>query len=98
MNTDSEFIPTFTHATERDIDLLLVEEIACSITFITWIAAKAGWQGPISEWRVLHSKRRIKSRREIDIHIEIKTAVKNKPVTLIIENKLHCVSGVGASQ
>jgi hypothetical protein len=83
-----EVIPTLTHATERDIDLLLVEELIASPTFTRWIANAAGWNGVIQSWRVLHSKRRTRSRREIDIFVEIRSDENSKPCVLLIENKL----------
>jgi len=46
------FIPTLTHATERDIDLLLVEELYSSRDFVLWMAAQAGLAKPISLWDV----------------------------------------------
>ena len=88
MTDNEEFIPTFTHATERDIDVLLVEELEASDDFLRWTAERAGWNGIIASSRVLHSKRRTRNRREIDIHIEIKPANGNKPAVLLIENKL----------
>ena len=38
--SDGSFIPTLTHATERDIDLLLVEELYTSRDFVFWMAAQ----------------------------------------------------------
>lgn len=86
--SDSETIPTLTHATERDVDLLLVEELIGSQEFLSWVASKAGWsEAPVS-WKVLHSKRRTRNRREIDIFVEISTADSRKPSVFLIENKL----------
>ncbi len=70
--SEDDFIPTLTHATERDIDLLLVEELYSSAAFVAWMAAQAGITGEISGWDVKHSKRRTRSRREIDIFVELK--------------------------
>ena len=64
------YIPTLSHATERDIDLLLVEELFANFEFVTWVAAQAGFEGAIASWDVKHSKRRTRSRREIDIFVE----------------------------
>lgn len=83
-----EFIPTLSHATERDIDLLLVEELTASMDFLGWITAKVGWNAPPKTWRVLHSKRRTRNRREIDIHVELLTSDKKPSSVLLIENKL----------
>jgi hypothetical protein len=83
-----EFIPTLSHATERDIDLLLVEELTASIDFLGWITAKVGWNALPTTWRVLHSKRRTRNRREIDIHVELATSDPSPSSVLLIENKL----------
>jgi hypothetical protein len=85
---ENEFIPTFTHATERDIDVLLVEELIASTDFQQWIAKRAGWSENFGSSRVLHSKRRTRNRREIDIHVELWTANEDKPIVLLVENKL----------
>lgn len=82
-----EFIPTLSHATERDIDLILVEEIYCSLDFTTWISALAGISSPIASWEVKHSKRRTRSRREIDIFIDISHSDTSRSA-ILIENKL----------
>jgi hypothetical protein len=84
---DNDFIPTFTHATERDVDLLLVEELYSSIDFVHWMAMNAGLTKPIWQWDVKHSKRRTRSRREIDIFIEILNSDKTRSA-LLIENKI----------
>lgn len=82
-----EFIPTLTHATERDIDLLLVEELHASLDFTLWMARMAGVESSIATWDVKHSKRRTRSRREIDIFLEI-TDLDGRRSALLIENKL----------
>lgn len=82
-----EFIPTLTHATERDIDLLLVEELYSCTNFVSWIAAKAAMDGRINSSIVLHSKRRTRNRREIDIFCEIKFN-DGASGAILIENKL----------
>lgn len=86
MGLADEFIPTLTHATERDIDLLLVEEIYSSSAFVQWLADKVG-MGVVSKSTVLHSKRRTRSRREIDIFVDL-TFVGGTRGALLIENKL----------
>jgi hypothetical protein len=82
-----EFIPTLTHATERDIDLLLVEELYASPTFVRWTAARAGIRDAVETSTVLHSKRRTRSRREIDIFVDLRLG-DNRRCALLIENKL----------
>ncbi|WP_422055199.1 PD-(D/E)XK nuclease family protein [Sphingomonas sp.] len=82
-----EFIPTLTHATERDIDLMLVEELYASPAFIGWLAARGGASGTIKTSTVLHSKRRTRSRREIDIFVDLLLTDGGK-AALLIENKL----------
>lgn len=84
---EDQFIPTLSHATERDIDLLLVEELHSSLEFVTWMAAQACVVSPISSWDVKHSKRRTRSRREIDIFVDI-LHPDNSRSALLIENKL----------
>ena len=80
-------IPTLTHATERDIDLLLVEELACSPDFVGWLLAEAtGLHLKIHSSEVLHSTRRMFNRREIDIRLEVFTNAGT--YLLLIENKL----------
>ncbi|ANT61909.1 hypothetical protein AYJ57_15745 [Salipiger sp. CCB-MM3] len=85
--TDDEFIPTLTHATERDIDLLLVEELHSAPDFLVWMAAQCGIHGQLRSWDVKHSKRRTRSRREIDIFVELEQRDGTR-VALLIENKL----------
>lgn len=81
------FIPTLTHATERDIDLLVVEELFASPQFVDWMFLQAGLPATTGPAMVLHSKRRTRSRREIDIFVEAKTA-NGALVGLLVENKL----------
>jgi hypothetical protein len=81
---------TLTHATERDVDLLLVEELKCSPAFVTWfigrVSAKLGksfvWKGS----SVAHSKRRLHNRREIDITLYLESEAGRTIV--LVENKL----------
>lgn len=70
-----------------DIDLLLVEEFAASPLFAAAILKSIGL-GDLGFRRasVLHSVRRIYSRREIDISVRMHTAAGD--VLLLIENKL----------
>jgi len=88
--TEDEVL-TLSHATERDVDLLLVEEIACGTAFLAYVSGEVFGQtleeiGYVSH-RVLHSSRRMHNRREIDITVEIKIADGN-PIILLMENKL----------
>lgn len=80
---------TLTHATERDVDLLLVEELKCSSAFVEWFASRvAEGTSKVIVWEdshVSHSKRRLHNRREIDITLQLRGAV---TTTLLIENKL----------
>lgn len=84
---NEEFIPTLTHATERDIDLLLVEELYASPSFVAWVAARSLVDGAVETSTVLHSKRRTRSRREIDIFVDLRLSGGAK-AALLIENKL----------
>lgn len=85
--TDDTFIPTLTHATERDIDLLLVEELYSTHDFVRWMAAQVAITKPIAVWEVKHSKRRTRSRREIDIFVEIGHRDGTRSA-ILIENKI----------
>ena len=84
---NEEFIPTLTHATERNIDLLLVEELYASPSFVAWVAARGRVDGAVKTSTVLHSKRRTRSRREIDIFVDLRFSGGGK-AALLIENKL----------
>jgi len=84
-------ILTLTHATERDIDLLLVEEFKCSPDFVRWfshqVAAAVGASIHVGPSQVTHSRRRTHNRREIDICLEIGGG--KAPATyVLVENKL----------
>jgi len=80
-------IPVLTHATERDIDLLLVEEFAASPLFARAVLGTIGLDGlGFIRAAVLHSVRRLHSRREIDISVRVQTQAGD--VLLLIENKL----------
>ncbi|MCK8458660.1 PD-(D/E)XK nuclease family protein [Sphingomonas faeni] len=87
MPVAEEFIPTLTHAAERDIDLLLVEELYASPLFVSWMCGKAGLPTVVEASTVLHSKRRTRNRREIDIFVDM-TLPKRTKAALLIENKL----------
>ncbi len=84
-------IHTLTHATERDVDLVLVEELKCSPDFVRWFANKVvevtGAPINVAASDVTHSKRRTYNRREIDICLELK-APTGLATILLIENKL----------
>lgn len=78
---------TLTYATERDIDLLLIEEFAASPLFANWFFGRIGISAEgLHEVSVLHSTRRMHNRREIDITVEANTTAGR--VLLLIENKL----------
>ncbi|GAA4019142.1 hypothetical protein GCM10022280_18590 [Sphingomonas swuensis] len=83
-------ILTLSHATERDVDLLLVEELRCSSAFrerfIAELARILGRQLSHCDARVSHSRRRMHSRREIDILLEVEGVDGN--YVILIENKL----------
>lgn len=83
-------ILTLSHATERDIDLLLVEELRCSHAFrgrfIEELSSITGARLSHRSGRVSHSRRRMHSRREIDIFLEIDGH--DGRYAILIENKL----------
>jgi hypothetical protein len=82
---------TLTHATERDVDLLLVEELVAGPTILEELLNRGlglsldalGYR----HHRVVHSRRRVHNRREIDICVEIDAGAA-APEVLMIENKL----------
>jgi hypothetical protein len=86
----TDFIPTLTHALERDIDLLLVEEIKCNIEFGEWLVSFLRVNSfTLDKARVFHSKRRTLERREIDIHAELfEEGNQRAKIILLIENKI----------
>lgn len=78
---------TLTHATERDIDLLLVEEIKTSRAFVSWMMKELGLDHlPEPRATVFHSVRRMHSRREIDISVQVWAG--GQKLLLLVENKL----------
>jgi hypothetical protein len=86
-----DYILTLTHATERDVDLLLIEELKCSSDFVRWFANKiasvTGASINFTASDVTHSKRRTYNRREIDICVRLKVPA-GLATILLIENKL----------
>ena len=78
---------TLTHATERDIDLLFIEEFVASESFSSWFLSQLELDefqaGKVS---VFHSKRRMHNRREIDISVDISAPTGR--ALLLVENKL----------
>ena len=81
---------TLTHATERDVDILLIEEMKCSPAFVEWFAGLVATEMaiaiPCETSSVAHSKRRIHNRREIDITLSINGG--GGRTMLLVENKL----------
>lgn len=81
---------TLTHATERDVDLLLIEELKCSSAFVSWLTERVGKavnrQIECQGSAVFHSKRRVHNRREIDISLDVHCT--NERVSILIEIKL----------
>lgn len=83
-------IPTLSHATERDVDLLIVEEFAASAFFGAWFYQQMGGDPrDFGGAKVFHSLRRMSNRREIDITVEI-TAAGDRHLYLI-ENKIDAL-------
>jgi hypothetical protein len=85
-----EFMPIFRYASERDVDVLIVEELIASRSLVESIFATAFKQidrSKISNWDVKHSTSRLMSRREIDIRL-IAVTTEGERVCLLIENKL----------
>lgn len=85
-----EFMPIFRYASERDVDVLIVEELIASRSFVEIVLASAFKQidrSKISSWDVKHSTSRLMSRREIDIRL-IASTTEGERVCLLIENKL----------
>ncbi len=85
-----DFMPTFRYASERDVDVLIVEELIASRSLIEAILAAAFDQidaSKVSSWDIKHSTSRLMSRREIDIRL-IASTTEGKRVCILIENKL----------
>ena len=86
-----EAIATLTHATERDVDLLLIEELIADVSFAELVIVKAFGRPmsrlDIKSHHVHHSKRRMLNRREIDITLTIDRFDK-LPIIVMLENKL----------
>lgn len=82
--SDDTFL-TLTHATERDVDLLLIEELQCSTEFVRWLVGRVS-SDPFERSSVAHSKRRTHNRREIDITLTIDGPAGQ--TVCLIENKL----------
>lgn len=91
-------IPVLAHALERDLDLLLIEELACSPDFVAWLLNKATGQShrDLRKSEVLHSTRRMFNRREIDISVRAETDVGQ--YLLLLENKLDAGQQPGQAQ
>lgn len=92
----SDNLLTLSHATERDVDILLVEEFKCSPAFTSWAiklaADKAGIDVAFSKVRVAHSRRRMLNRREIDIELVLMNGPENRMAGVVyVENKLDTV-------
>ena len=80
-------IPTLSHATERDIDLLIIEELITSASFGAWFMQQMGNDAHnFGNATVFHSLRRMSNRREIDITLEMTTGGARH--LYLIENKL----------
>lgn len=80
-------IPTLSHATERDIDLLIIEELITSASFGAWFMQQMGNDAHnFGSATVFHSLRRTSNRREIDITLEMTTGGARH--LYLIENKL----------
>jgi hypothetical protein len=83
-------MPTFRYASERDVDILIVEELIASrplVEAVLSIAFKEIKSSEILRWDVKHSTSRLKSRREIDIRLIAATAA-GRRACVLIENKL----------
>lgn len=99
--SDDEIL-TFSHAMERDIDVLLVEELKCSPAFATWfVKAAVGDAGvplPFSSAKIVHSKRRMMNRREIDIEVGLLNEAGGSAGVVFVENKLDTVEQPGQAE
>ena len=86
---ESDEVLTLTHATERDVDLLLVEELKTSEKFLEqFLNLMCLPSTQILSWSVTHSRRRTYSRREIDIAVSVERTVAPRRLWLLVENKL----------
>jgi hypothetical protein len=85
-----DFMPTFRYASERDVDVLIVEELITSRSLVESLLSTAFKDiepSSISNWDVKHSTSRLMSRREIDIRL-IASTVEGQRVCVLVENKL----------
>ena len=85
---------TYSYISERDIDLILVEELNCSLNFQKWFLNRikksvrnAKWSG-ISKIKAFHSTSRgMSSSGETDVEIHVTDRADSK-IILLIENKI----------
>ena len=90
LETTQLFMPTFRFTSERDIDILITEELLASRGFLELFitaATKKFSAKDIAMWEVKHSTSRLLSRREIDIRISV-TLKNGKNACVLVENKL----------
>lgn len=90
LSASTAFMPTFRYASERDVDVLVVEELFASREFVELFlvaGAPRFLERGIQNWDVKHSTGRQFSRREIDIRLYV-TLNDDMKVCLLIENKL----------
>jgi hypothetical protein len=96
---DDELL-TLSHAVERDIDLLIVEELVAGDALLDLVMQRGLGLNLHSlghrSHRVVHSRRRVHNRREIDICIELDLGAE-RPAMLLIENKLDAEEQVRQS-
>jgi hypothetical protein len=90
---------TLTHATERDIDMLFIEELDASPDFANFILQKAcsDTNVQIATQNVFHSVRRTHNRREIDIQLSA-MCTEGRRHAILIENKLDTTAQAGQAQ
>jgi PD-(D/E)XK nuclease superfamily len=78
---------TFSHILERDVDLVLVQELQCCPVFRQWFVNQVTKVSLASSVKVEHSRRHRGRRREIDVVLSLGQALPNE-VAILIENKL----------
>lgn len=84
-------ILTLTHATERDVHILLIEELRCSADFVLAVADRAGLPlkpSRVRDVKIRHSDLRLSNRREIHIQLDLMLDQPAGSAIFLIENKL----------
>jgi len=69
---------------ERDVDFLLMEELASSPEFLNWFARKAGLSGEVRLASIAHSSTSATGETDIEVHLD----AAGSTVFILLENKV----------